>query len=199
MDVSNHTDESLMLAYAKGDVASFEALYLKHKAPIYRYVVRQVSDQELAQDLYQECWSRIIKSANSYTQDAKWTTWAYRIAHNLVVDHYRKFKPVDVQLEDESELFSSSSNQHSPEHLHNQTRLAQQLNYCMAKLPSVQMEVFLLSQETDLTMKMIADVVNASHEAVKTRLRYARTALQQCLEKFGLSPKNSSTDSGAGS
>jgi RNA polymerase sigma-70 factor (ECF subfamily) len=189
MDHSTKTDESLMLAYAKGDIASFEALYRRHKDPLYRYVVRQVSDLDLAHDLYQECWSRIIKAANSYSHDSKWTTWAYRIAHNLVVDHYRAFKPVDPEIDPESVV-------HSPDRLHEQGILLKQLNYCMARLPSVQLEVFILSQETDLTLKMISDVVEASHEAVKTRLRYARTALQDCLAKFGLGPKKSATDSG---
>ena len=189
MIASTHSDESLMLAYAKGDSASFEVLYSRHKDSLYRHVVRQVSDQELAHDVYQECWSRIIKSASSYSHTAKWTTWAYRIAHNLVVDHYRRFKPIEASEE-------TGSSQHSPERLHDQTVLSKQLKYCMAKLPSVQLEVFLLSQETDLSMKMISTVVDASHEAVKTRIRYARSALQNCLEKFGLKPKAASSDSG---
>ena len=190
MDYATQTDESLMLAYAKGDIASFEILYRRHKDPLYRYLVRQVSDLDLAHDLYQECWGRIIKAANSYSHDSKWTTWAYRIAHNLVVDHYRAFKPVDTEIDTESVL-------HSPDRLHEQGVLSKQLNYCMARLPSVQLEVFILSQETDLTLKMISEVVEASHEAVKTRLRYARSGLQECLAKFGLGPKEPSTDSGA--
>ena len=189
MNHSNKTDESLMQAYAQGDVASFEALYQKHKDALYRYVVRQVSNMDLAHDLYQECWSRIIKSADSYTQDAKWTTWAYRIAHNLIVDHYRSLKPIDSELEIES-------NSYAPDRVYDQEQLSEQLNHCMSKLPAVQCEVFVLSQETDLTLKMIAHVVDASHEAVKTRLRYARSGLQTCLAKFGLYASKSLSDSG---
>ena len=180
-----------MLAYAKGDIASFEALYQRHKDALYRYVVRQVSDLNLAHDLYQECWSRVIKAANTYSADAKWTTWTYRIAHNLVVDHYRSFKSLDADVE-------IASLTYSPDKLHEQDQLSRQLKHCMAKLPSVQREVFLLNQETDLTLKMISDVVDASYEAVKTRMRYARTALQSCLEKFGLNPTNSSSSLDSG-
>jgi len=189
MDHSTKADELLMLAYAKGDVPSFEALYLRHKDALYRYVVRQVSDLDLAHDLYQECWSRIIKAATSYTHESKWTTWAYRIAHNLVVDHYRGLKPVDAEVDTESVL-------HSPERIHEQGVLSEQINHCMRRLPAVQLEAFILSQETDLTLKMISEVVEASHEAVKTRLRYARTALQDCLRKFGLGPSKTASDSG---
>jgi len=189
MDHLTKADELLMFDYAKGDAVSFEVLYLRHKDALYRYVVRQVSDLDLAHDLYQECWSRIIKAAASYTHGSKWTTWAYRIAHNLVVDHYRGLKPVDAEVDTESFL-------HSPDRIHDQGVLSEQIKYCMARLPAVQLETFILTQETDLTLKMISEVVDASHEAVKTRLRYARKALQDCLVKFGLGPMKASTDSG---
>jgi DNA-directed RNA polymerase specialized sigma24 family protein len=65
----------------------------------------------------------------------------------------------------------------------------------MANLPAVQLEVFILSQETDLTLKMISDVVDASYEAVKTRLRYSKAALQNCLSKFGIYSSNNTASS----
>ena len=76
MHHSTDSDEQLMLAYARGDHGSFDVLYHRHKGGLYRYVLRQVSNTELAEDLYQECWGRIIKAADSYSADAKWTTWA---------------------------------------------------------------------------------------------------------------------------
>jgi RNA polymerase sigma-70 factor, ECF subfamily len=176
----NETDEALMLAYSRGDTKAFERLYRRHKDSLYRYVVRQVSNTDLAHDLYQDIWSRIIQASSHYSADAKWTTWAYRIAHNLTVDHYRKLKPL---TDSDIELESSTS---SPERTHSIKELEGQLSTCMDKLPSVQLETFLLSQETDLTLKMIAEVVSASHEAVKTRLRYARQALQTCLSTMGV-------------
>ena len=188
MDDSMPTDESLMLSYSKGDVSSFDVLYSRHKHPLYRYFVRQVANPDLAHDLYQECWSKIINAASSYTRQSKWTTWAYRIAHNLVIDHYRVLKPVDA----EEDIETTSS---APDLVHDQQELAKQLKHCMGHLPAVQLEVFILSQETDFTLKMISKVVDASHEAVKTRLRYARTALQHCLSKFGISPASGSTSS----
>lgn len=173
------TDESLMLSYGKGEVGSFDILYHRHKGALYRYFVRQVCNQDLAHDLYQECWSKIINASATYTQQAKWTTWAYRIAHNLVIDHYRGLKPVAAEQDIETHL-------DDPGRAHEQDILARQLNHCMASLPAVQLEVFILSQETDLTLKMISDVVGASHEAIKTRLRYARAGLQHCLSRFGI-------------
>lgn len=178
MNYSEHNDENLMQLYGKGHTAAFEELYGRHKGSMYRYVVRQVSDRELANDLYQEVWSRIIKSVSTYSPQAKWTTWAYRIAHNLIVDHFRTFKAVEEEVEQVSPS--------SPQSDHEQQELASQISRCMEKLPATQREIFLLSQETELNLAMIAEVVSASHEAVKSRLRYARTSLKTCLERFGV-------------
>ena len=180
------TDESLMIAYAKGNADAFEFLYARHKGPMYRYFIRQVSSIELAQDLYQECWSRIIKSAHSYLPTAKWTTWAYRMAHNLCIDHFRTVKQLDSYDDFYDSTEHESYDRHSikPENSHEMTRLSEQLKSCMARLPTVQREVFLLSQETDMTLKMVSDVVSASYESVKTRLRYAKSKLQECLQKY---------------
>jgi RNA polymerase sigma-70 factor (ECF subfamily) len=188
MDNSLIDDESLMLFYGSGDAASFDVLYQRHKGALYRYFVRQVSNQDLAHDLYQECWSKIINASSTYTQQAKWTTWAYRIAHNLVVDHYRTLKPVEAEQDIET-------NSQAPDLAHDQDVLAKQLKHCMGGLPAVQLEVFILSQETDFTLKMISTVVGASHEAIKTRLRYARTALQDCLSRFGIHSSSNTSSS----
>ncbi|MFT4766404.1 MAG: RNA polymerase sigma-70 factor (ECF subfamily) [Oleispira sp.] len=187
-DYSMIADESLMLSYGKGDGESFDVLYHRHKNALYRYFVRQVSNQDLAHDLYQECWSKIIKASSTYTQQSKWTTWAYRIAHNLVIDHYRGLKPVEAEQDVET-------HSQDPGLAHDRDVLAKQLKHCMGNLPAVQLEVFILSQETDLTLKMISDVVCASHEAIKTRLRYARAGLQECLSRFGIHSSNNTISS----
>lgn len=183
MEYSTLSDEKLMLKYGEGDARAFDTLYGRHKGPMYRYVVRQVTDLELANDLYQDLWGRIIRSSAAYKKSAKWTTWAYRIAHNLVIDHYRTFKPVEPEVE----AISSET----PPSLHEQKELSQQLSHCMGKLPAVQREVFLLTQETDLNLSMISEVVSVSHEAVKSRLRYAKSSLKDCLARFGVIPTHS--------
>lgn len=189
MEYSTLSDEKLMLKYGDGDANAFNVLYGRHKDPMYRYVVRQVKDLDLANDLYQDLWGRIIRASTSYKTSAKWTTWAYRIAHNLVIDHYRTLKPVDPEVE--------AASSETPSSLHEQNELSQQLMHCMGKLPAVQREVFLLTQETDLTLSMIADVIDASHEAVKSRLRYAKSALKECLARFDVVPSSAGQPSTA--
>src|SRR5712691_7818817 len=82
-------DEELMLAYAAGDAAAFDALYARHKGGVYRYLLRQCRQAGVADELFQDVWMNLIRSRASYTPTAKFTTWLYRIAHNRLIDHYR--------------------------------------------------------------------------------------------------------------
>lgn len=170
------TDESLMLKYAQGDNAAFELLYARHKDSLYRYFLRQCHDAGLAQDLFQELWGRVIKAASNYKDSAKFTTWIYRIGHNLLVDQYRALKPVDVE-----EDMSQYGNDDNPAKETLRLQQADHLKYCMNKLPQVQLEAFLLKEESGLSAPAIADVVGASMEACKSRLRYAYERLRECL------------------
>ena len=87
------TDEELMLAYAQGDARAFEALYARQRGMLYRYVLRSVGDRAMADDVYQETWSRVVASRARYRIEAKFSTWLLQIAHNLVIDSFRRAKP----------------------------------------------------------------------------------------------------------
>lgn len=178
-------DETWMLAYAAGDAQAFERLYLKHKGGLYRYFVRQLSDMALAEDLYQETWSRVIKAAQSYQPSAKFTTWLYRIAHNLLIDHVRAVKPVDSLSIDEDEP-DAQANLVGPQTAEPDSELLRSrqvawLKECIGLLPQVQKEAFLLNQESGLTAQLISEVAGATLEATKSRIRYAYQSLRDCL------------------
>ncbi len=184
--INDDLDQQLMYQYAQGDHQAFTLLYNKHKGALYRYFVRQIGNSQLAEDLYQETWGRVIRAAENYQSKAKFTTWLYTIAHNLLVDHYRALKPVDNfsehgdgEYEIEARL---SSEQDNPE-LHNEQLLkAKILRGCIQLLPQVQKEAFLLSMEQGLTAAAIAEVVGAGMEATKSRLRYANQGLKDCVQ-----------------
>lgn len=206
-ELSDLSDEQLMLGFSDGDMAAFESLYERHKGSLYRFFLRQSNHGRFDEgvsvdDLFQELWSRVIKASSDYRADAKWTTWVYRVATNLVIDHKRAMKPLSslslvVDAGSPDQNGSDSMDQYSqsimpelhddsslPEKRLQQHRLAQRLKLCIARLPGAQQQVFLLSEETGLTSKEIASVVDASLEAIKSRMRYARQQLQQCLDKF---------------
>ncbi|WP_037071964.1 sigma-70 family RNA polymerase sigma factor [Psychromonas arctica] len=83
-------DEILMLQYAQGDVQAFSELYFRHKNSLYRYFLRQTATPELAEELYQDVWNKLIEASPSYQAESKFSTWLYRIAHNELIDHYRR-------------------------------------------------------------------------------------------------------------
>src|SRR3569833_1316135 len=90
---AERTDEELMLAYACGDVRAFDTLYQRQRGMLYRYILRSVRDRATADEIYQETWSRLIASRERYRVEAKFSTWLLQIAHNLVVDTFRRARP----------------------------------------------------------------------------------------------------------
>src|SRR5690349_7212789 len=84
------TDETLMTLYRAGDALAFETLYARHKAPLYRYFLRQCGVAATAEELYQDVWMNLIRARERYEPRAKFTTYLYRLAHNRLVDYYRR-------------------------------------------------------------------------------------------------------------
>ncbi|GAA0785560.1 RNA polymerase subunit sigma-24 [Shewanella aestuarii] len=178
------TDEQLMLAYQAGNISAFEQLYKKHKGPLYRYFVRQLRDNTLAEDLYQEVWGKVIKAVASYQVSAKFTTWLYKIAHNLIIDHIRAVKPLDdTQALGEDQTMDSFNAviDVEPEQQLQQQQQAKLLQGCIDLLPAVQKEAFLLNVELGLTAAVISDIANVTLEATKSRIRYAYQSIKLCV------------------
>jgi RNA polymerase sigma-70 factor (ECF subfamily) len=170
------TDEQLMRRYAKGDAKAFDQLYDRHRGPLYRYFLRQVSDAATANDLYQGAWEKIIKARRRYRPSAPFTVWMYRIAHNHLVDHYRRLRPVDP-LEDDV----LADQQAGPAQVIIDCEERVRLRQAIIALPVEQKNTLLLKLETGLKMEDIARVTGVSRETVKSRLRYAVDKLRQGL------------------
>ena len=181
------TDQALMLQYVDGDMSAFETLYQQHKGPLFRYFVRQLDDPQLAEDLYQEVWSKVIRAADNYQPSAKFTTWLYKIAHNLIIDHVRAVKPVDLfsDANQDDEPFESqlASDVHQPDDDLAQQQKASILKRCMSLLPPVQKEALLLNIEMGFTAVAIGEIAGVSIEATKSRIRYANQGLKSCVNQ----------------
>ena len=170
------TDEKLMQRYAKGDAKAFDQLYARHRAPLYRYFIRQVNDASTANDLYQGAWEKIIKARAMYRPKAPFTVWMYRIAHNHLVDHYRRMRP-----EDSVEPDSLSDTRNNPAQDAIDTEQDGLLRAGIVALPEEQRNTLLLKLETGLKMEEIAMVTGVGRETVKSRLRYAVNYLKRSL------------------
>lgn len=177
-----------MLRYAAGDLRAFDMLYRRHELKLWRFICRSVGNRATADELMQDVWFSIIQAAPRYQPVARFTTWAFTLAHNRVIDRYRSAKPVS-SLDDTDQaggawverLASESSCE--PEH---QVESAQQLDYllsAMEQLPSEQRIAFLLQVEGDLSVEEIAKATAVSFETAKSRLRYARLRLKQALQE----------------
>ena len=179
---AGRTDEELMLAYAQGDVRAFDALYERQRGMLYRFILRSVSDRATADELYQETWSRLIASRGRYRVEAKFSTWLLQIAHNLIVDSFRRARPQASAEETETvlrELDAPDSDR--PEAVLGEFEERRRLQLALEALPSEQREAFLLRVESGLGLEEIAAITGAGHETVKSRLRYAFAKIR---EKF---------------
>src|SRR5678809_157984 len=94
-------DEELMLAYRDGDTGAFETLYARHRGALYRFVLRSLKDRAVAEALFQEAWIRVIEARERYAPSARFTTWLYTVAHNLLVYHWRRKGRVMVDSSEE--------------------------------------------------------------------------------------------------
>ncbi|MBT8046995.1 MAG: sigma-70 family RNA polymerase sigma factor [Xanthomonadales bacterium] len=174
--MQERSDETLMKAYAQGDTEAFEHLYSRHRAPLYRYILRQVGDVATANDLYQGSWEKIIRARTKYRAAVPFRAWMYRIAHNHVMDHFRRIKPVaDLPAE------SLASADAGPDEQFLQETREDALRTAMSRLPAEQREALSFKLDSGLDLQTIADITGVNRETVKSRLRYAVTKLKRTL------------------
>ncbi|HZE60235.1 MAG TPA: RNA polymerase sigma factor [Burkholderiales bacterium] len=170
-------DEQLMLAYRDGDAAAFEKLYARHRARLYRFVLRSVKSRAIGEDLFQEIWLRVIEARGRYTPQARFTTWLYTIAHNHLVDHWRKRGLTLVALEGDETQGTSPDPAEQAQARQSLERFAAALQ----ALPPLQREAFLLHEEGELSVAEIAVATGTNEEAAKSRLRYATAKLKAAM------------------
>jgi RNA polymerase sigma-70 factor (ECF subfamily) len=179
----DESDEQLMVGYVGGDITSFETLYERHRAPLYRYVLRQTGNhQATAEEIFQEVWSSVITSRNRYQASAKFSTYLYTIAHNRVIDHFRRNAVRLVDSED-CETDEFSGNTVDPAKQHFVDKCIELLQKLLQTLPADQRNVFVLRQESFHSIEEIAEITASTHEATKSRLRYAVKKLRAPLEE----------------
>ena len=180
------SDEDLMLAYVAGDAVAFDALYARHRGGVYRYLLRQCRHGGIADELFQDVWTNLIRARASYAPTAKFTTWLYRLAHNRLIDHYRAsghltLVSADDEAHSEAVAAFPGAPGEEPQVRAENRELGERLRTAVAALPPAQREAFLLQQEGGLSLAEIAGLTGAGIETVKSRLRYAVAKLREQL------------------
>lgn len=176
-----------MLRYAAGDAAAFDVLYARHKGALYRFILRQCRDAGRAEELFQDVWMKAIGARERYRPDAKFRTWLFTIAHNALMDHFRKQAhsdaPAMVDEDDESVVVHlPAARTMEPLVMVASKRTGEAILRALEQLPPAQREVFLLYQEGELSVEEIAKATGVGFEAAKSRLRYAVAKLRELLQ-----------------
>jgi RNA polymerase sigma-70 factor (ECF subfamily) len=177
------TDESLMLAWAGGELRAFETLYARHRSRLYSFLLRQLRDAALADEMFQDVWQRVIAARAGWQPDAAFTTWLFRIAHNRLNDHWRAARHRPPAPGDADERVARMSDTRTPESQLSVFEQRRRLQLAMEQLPDEQREVLQLRLEQELSLEEIAQITGVGRETVKSRLRYAMDKLRAGLSE----------------
>ncbi|MEM8496877.1 MAG: sigma-70 family RNA polymerase sigma factor [Pseudomonadota bacterium] len=170
-------DESLMMAYQRGDASAFEVLYSRHRLPVFAFLRRSGAAADNVEPLFQEAWMAIIRNKDSYQPSASFKTYLYQVAHRKLIDYWRKHRERDELAEDTADTSPDQDNGLSrPE----ADLLNAQVMRFIQQLPDEQRCAIVLRQQ-GFSQHEIADITNVGAETVKSRLRYATKSLRNAL------------------
>jgi RNA polymerase sigma-70 factor (ECF subfamily) len=178
------SDEALMLRYRDGEAEAFAVLYERHKGPLYRYMLRHCGIAAVAEELFQEVWLSVIRARGQYVVQAKFSTYLYRVAHNRLIDYYRRQAGISAVWGDGAGPAVEEvplSGAEEPENQVHTRALVTRLMELIRVLPEVQREAFLLREEAGMSVEEIAEVTGVERETAKSRLRYALNRLRRGL------------------
>lgn len=179
-------DSQLMLRYCAGDVRAFERLYARHKSGLYRYLKQLCGGAELANDVFQDVWSKVIDGRVDYQVRAQFRTYLFHIAHNCAVDHLRRANRLNMREIAAGEGWMAQLpdvDHEQPDALLSQAEVQAALQSVLSTLPHEQREVFVLYEESGLGLQEIAQITQVNMETAKSRLRYALSKLRKALSQ----------------
>ncbi|MCQ2304915.1 MAG: sigma-70 family RNA polymerase sigma factor [Bacteroidales bacterium] len=181
------SDRELVENYRNGDLASFELLVSRYQAQVYSYIMTLVKDRQLADDVFQDTFVKIIRTikAGVYKDEGKFVQFAMRISHNLVIDHFRKenrIPTVESSSEDYNYLDNAPISDPSVEQSMIDDQIHSDLRKMIDYLPVEQREVLRMRIYDDMSFKEIADITNVSINTALGRMRYALINLRKMVE-----------------
>ncbi|WP_341676649.1 RNA polymerase sigma factor [Niveibacterium sp. SC-1] len=185
------SDETLMLAFAAGDMAAFDALYARHRRGLYAFLARLLPAQDAQlDDLFQDVWLRVARARETYAPQAQFRTWLFQIARNRTIDWVREKHPVlaselvcEGAGEADEDPFERLPDERTPgpEAAYARQQEGARLSAALATLPAEQREAFLLREHGELSLEEIAQTTGVNTETAKSRLRYAVKKLRAAL------------------
>ena len=191
MSYTHFSDKELIERYQEGCVACFEVLLERYKSKVYSYIMMLAKDKLLAEDLFQDTFVKIIRTikADLYHDEGKFIQFAMRIAHNLIIDHFRRAKKLPI-VDSVSEDYNVIDNLRISDPSKEQQMIREQVYADLRKmidyLPSEQREVLFLRMYQDMSFKDIAEVTNVSINTALGRMRYALINMRKMMKENDL-------------
>jgi len=181
------SDQELVRNYLNDDNASFEILLTRHKSRVFAFIMSKVKNRDLSEDIFQDTFIKVINSLQKgkYNEEGKFLPWTMRIAHNLVIDHFRKeAKMRKVRPTNEFDIFNVlDDGNDNQEEVMVQTQVHSDLKVLIEQLPKDQNEVLKMRYFEDLSFKQISDLTGVSINTALGRMRYALINLRKLAEK----------------
>lgn len=181
-------DNELVQHYINGDCNSIEILIYRHKNRVYSYILQIVKNQDLAQDIFQDTFIKVIRSLKhgKYIENGKFISWVLRIAHNLIIDQFRRDKQSNTISNDSFEKDLFNSYKFSDENIEDQmvmTQILMEVKELIRELPDDQQQVIHMRHYMGLSFKEIAEQTDVSINTALGRMRYALINLRKIIEK----------------
>lgn len=190
----NIDDRELISLYLNGDEKAFEALLMRHKERIYRFIYMKIRDNALSQDIFQDTFIKVVNTlkAGNYNEEGKFLPWAMRIAHNLVIDHFRKYNKVRLVSEssskrDDFNVFHTLKleDENVQEEI-TRVELEGQMVELVEHLPETQKNILKMRIFKEMSFKDIAELEDISINTALGRMRYALINLRKLVDKHEL-------------
>ena len=187
MAYDKFSDQMLIEAFVAGDKKCIEVLIQRYKDKVYSYILLNVKNPSIADDIFQDTFVKVMSSlrSKSYSDEGKFLPWVMRIAHNLVIDYFRYEKNTNVTSSDENEfvLNASSLVDSTIEDRIVENQILDDVKKLIEYLPPEQKEVIMLRHYGGMSFKEIADVTNVSINTALGRMRYAIMNLRRIVEE----------------
>ncbi len=187
MDLTKFSDQELISAYISGEHSNINEIINRHKSKLMGYIIMSVKDIDIANDIFQDTFIKVINKLRigAYNEEGKFIQWVLRIAHNLIIDHYRKESKVKmVRSNDQYDIFNTLpifDKNAEDEIMKSQTHA--KIRELVELLPDNQREVLKMRHFQEMSFKDIAEVTNVSINTALGRMRYAIINLRKMIEE----------------
>jgi len=186
----NQSDQILVRSYLNGDETAFEVLIRKHKDKVFAFILSKIKNYNIAHDVFQDTFIKVINSLKmgKYNEEGKFIPWVMRIAHNLVIDYFRRQKKIrSIAPNEDFDIFDIiSDKEDNAEDEMIKSQIHTDVRKLIEKLPEDQREVLKMRYYKDLSFKEISEITNVSINTALGRMRYAILNLRKLVERHNI-------------